>query len=171
MPSSDGYVKLRTVMIFITTIHAPLSATEVSARLGRLIEDRTGLPRRPFGAWVPRDTSAVFTGTRRDESFKVVRIIQYRNAFLPVIRGRVRQVDTGSDVRLVMMLHPLVAAFMVIWCAGLVLGVARSLAESRAPGLAIFPLLVCLFGIVVTAIGFFPEARTAARLIRESLAG
>lgn len=147
--------------IFVTTIHTQLPESEVRRRLGSLIGDRIGRT----------DSGSVFVGSHDDESFKVVRVIRYRNSFLPVIRGRLVRGDSGTDVRLVMLLHPLVAAFMLLWCGGLMFGAARGLADSGLPWLAAWPLLICLFGIVVTAIGFFPEAMKAERLIRESVQG
>ena len=155
--------------IFVTTIHTRLPASEVRRRLSAIIEERTGPGFLVSGAWGPGRTGAVFAGTRDDASFKVMRLIRYRNSFLPVVRGRLVQGGMGTDIRLVMMLHPFVATFMLLWCGGLTLGVARGLAEGDLPWLAVGPLLICLFGIVVTAIGFFPEAAKAKRLIRESL--
>jgi hypothetical protein len=154
--------------IFITTVHTPLSASEVARRLDCMIEERTGWPAGISGARIPSRTGALFAGRREDRSFTIVRLITYRNSFLPVIRGRVLP-GVGTDVRLVMMLHPLIAAFMLLWCAGLVLGVARGVADSFAPALAVAPVLLCLFGVFVTAVGFFSEALKARRLIREAL--
>jgi hypothetical protein len=155
--------------IFITTIRTPLPASEVSCRLDRIIEERRGWAAGLLGARLPSTTGALFAGTRGGDSFKVVRLIQYRNSFLPVIRGRVVRGDMGTEVRLMMTLQPIVAAFMLLWCAGLILGVARSLAQSVGSLLAAGPLLICLFGILLTAAGFFPEALKARRLLQDAL--
>lgn len=155
--------------IFITTIHSPLPMSDVHLRLGSLIEERTGWASGILGAGTPSRSGALFAGTRDDDSFRIVRLIRYRNSFLPVIRGRLVRGATGTDVRLVMMLHPAVAVFMGLWCAGLVFGVARTLAQSFAPALALGPLLMCLFGVLLTGAGFFPEAVKARRLIRDAL--
>jgi len=134
-----------------------------------MIEERSGWRSGISGARIPGRNGALFSGTCDDRSFKIVRLIQYRNSFLPVIRGRLLQGAMGTDVRLIMMLHPVVAVFMVLWCSGLVFGVARGFAESGMTALALGPLLMCLFGISLTSVGFFPEALKAQRLIREAL--
>ena len=155
--------------VFITTVHTRLPASEVNRRLGGIIEERTGWAAGLNGARIPGRTGAPFAGSRDDATFKVVRLIRYRNSFLPVIRGRIVPGGMGADVRLVMTLHPIVAVFLLLWCAGLVFGVARGFTQSVAPMLALGPLAICSFGLFVTAAGFFPEALKARQLICAAL--
>ena len=153
--------------IFIATIHTHLPIDEAQVRIKALIE----APARRWSswfAWPPPVGSRPFAGSFGAMSFKIMRIIAYRNSFLPVIRGTLSQGDVGTDVRLVMTLHPLVALFMLVWCGGLA-RVAMSVIETSHAVAAVPPLLLCLFGIGLTIGGFIPEAFKATRLIRESL--
>jgi len=129
----------------------------------------------PVGRWqgwlYPRSGQAVtccFLGRLDGTTFKVVRIIGYRNSFLPVIRGRITQHGQGADVRLVMTLHPLVALFLLVWFTGLGTAVFGNL-EAAGSLFAALPLGLCLFGAAVTLAGFVPEALEAKRIMREKL--
>ncbi len=105
-----------------------------------------------------------FIGTVQDDSFKMRRDIRYRNSFLPTIRGRLISIPTGTRVQVTMFLHPLVAAFMVVW-----LGFSGHAALVNSSGPPIFLYGMFLFGIVLVAVGFVPEVITAKRLITLAL--
>ncbi len=56
-----------------------------------------------------------YQGVVSEESFKIHRIIHYRNSFLPVIRGRFEEQGKSTLVHVTMSLHPLVAIFLGVW--------------------------------------------------------
>ena len=115
-------------------------------------------------SWRRRDPGGpAFIGTVSDSSFRMRRDIQYRNSFLPLIRGRFGAIGTGTWVSVTMFIHPLVALFVLFW-----LGMALTFAVS---GQTVSPVGwgFFAFGIALTAGGFFPEAMKAKRLISEAL--
>jgi len=153
--------------VLITTIHTHLTLDEVRSRVASLIQE----PPSGWQAWLSHASVGAngrpFLGRLNGVSFKMTRIIVYRNSFLPVIRGRISQGDIGADVRLVMTLHPLVALFMLGWFTGL--GAGAFSAETAGWWLAVVPMGLCVFGAALTLGGFMPEAFKAKRLLCEKL--
>ena len=62
-----------------------------------------------------RAEDPVFVGSVRELSFSIRRYIRYRNSFLPMIRGRLTPIETGTRVSVTMFIHPAVAVFMAFW--------------------------------------------------------
>src|SRR5665213_3260484 len=56
-----------------------------------------------------------FLGSVENLTFKIRRNIQYRNSFLPIIRGKVIPTPTGSTVNVFMYMHPFSFVFMLFW--------------------------------------------------------
>ena len=64
-----------------------------------------------------------FEGEVTWQGFKIMRIIHYRNSFLPIIHGSFEQGGKGIDIKVRMRLHPFVIAFMCFWFGFLGLGI------------------------------------------------
>jgi hypothetical protein len=145
----------------------PLAPSDVIARLAAAVEPRKfwrfGGGQRPFEG----EVSAT--------SFRIRRIITYRNSFLPVIRGDVVPEGRGSRLAASLTLHPSVIVFLVIWSALLVIigaGVwARALASDAWNGEAFMPLGLLAFAWVLTSASFTFEARKPRTLLTEVLVG
>jgi hypothetical protein len=150
------------------TIETPLAMDEALASLATLIQPKRGLwSTLRSGLGASNGRTEPFEGTIGRRRFKIMRVIGYRNSFLPVIVGSVEPTASGCRVRLVMRLHAFVATFMLLWMAMPVFVTLRALAEGHGSvwPAAIFPIL----GSAVVLIGFLPESSKAARLIRECL--
>ncbi|MBD5508227.1 MAG: hypothetical protein HDR05_09325 [Lachnospiraceae bacterium] len=65
-------------------------------------------------AWVTRPPGE-FIGTIEQYDFKIMRIINYRNSFMPVIKGAIKKGEGAYVVALKMQLHPLTYIFLIIW--------------------------------------------------------
>lgn len=114
--------------------------------------------------WSPGDpASPPFIGTVRDESFRIRRDIRRRNSFLPLIWGRILATPLGTRVNVIMFIHPMVAIFIAFWFGM----VGKFILADNSPLLV--PLGMLLFGVVLTAWGFFPEAIKARRVITEAV--
>jgi len=107
-----------------------------------------------------------FEGEVTREGFKIMRIINYRNSFLPVIRGTFKQSTNGIDVMIRMSLHPIVLAFMCIWFGGVLVsllavgaGLANNTISFSTP--LLIPLGMLIFGWVMVVGGFWFEAKKA----------
>src|SRR5262249_1058658 len=114
--------------------------------------DRDSIPLRPF------------IGTAEGDRFRVRRDIRYRNAFLPIVLGRVSTVPTGVRVGVTMFLRPVIAVFMLLWFSSI--GYAVGLSAWRllntprdAHMMFLVPAGVLIFGVVFVGTGFFLEGR------------
>ena len=106
---------------------------------------------------------AFFEGEVSREGFKIMRIINYRNSFLPIIRGTFKQSQNGINVIIRMSLHPFVLAFMCFWFGGVIFGLFTvEDGAIRNNSLVAVPLLIMLIlGWVMVYGGFWFEARKA----------
>ena len=115
-----------------------------------------------------------FEGEVGIDSFRLRRIIGYRNSFLPDIRGRIMATNGGSTVEGTMSLHPIVLGFMIVWFGGvLLIGGAMSvamLARGVWQPMVLVPLGMLAFGWILTSGAFTFEARKARALLVEMLA-
>lgn len=64
-----------------------------------------------------KTVNTMYKGKAKDNTFEVQRIIDYRNSFLPSIKGVVQPAHKGSQILVTMKLHKLVIAFMAVWFA------------------------------------------------------
>ena len=90
------------------TIETPLSPEEVRQRLAEVIE-----PGRGFKSF--SQNHKAYQGELKEHQFEVTRIIHYRNSFLPVIKGEIRQDLGGSVIDIKMSPHIFVIVFMMLW--------------------------------------------------------
>lgn len=133
----------------------------VAARLRSMVRDKPSFWHSLAIAWEPRDSeSPPFIGTVRDTSFSLKRQIGYRNAFLPLVRGRLESTPTGTRVCVTMFLHPAAAIFTAVWLCTAARG-----ALSAPSGSVLVPWGMFAFGVMLVVVGFFPEAFKARRLI------
>ena len=62
-----------------------------------------------------------FNGEILEESFKIQRNITYKNSFLPVIIGKIKETENGSEIYIKMRLNHLVKGFMTFWFSFVIL--------------------------------------------------
>jgi hypothetical protein len=110
-----------------------------------------------------RKSGQPFQGRLKHHRFRLMRNIDHRNSFLPLIRGRIDQEPGGSRVSVILYLDPFVAIFMLGW---LIL-VGRS--AWPPTGERFMPAGMFLFGLGIILAGFIPEARKARRLLEAAL--
>jgi hypothetical protein len=55
----------------------------------------------------------IFEGSVTNDTFRITRIIRYRNDLLPVIHGRVYPQESGSQIQIVMSLHPIALVIVI----------------------------------------------------------
>jgi hypothetical protein len=140
-----------------------LSEAQVLERLRDAVE-----PERWFRV---RAAVRPFEGTVEGRTFRIQRIIRYRNSFLPLLHGKVEPTPGGPvQILVAFRLAPSVTAFMTLWFGLLLLIGSRVLRQASAPGHA-QPLLavggMLVFGVVLVVGGFGVEASRATRLLEE----
>jgi hypothetical protein len=146
-------------------IETALPPAEVQARLRAAVEPRKSL------RWPSGDHKA-FEGEVRASGFELERIIDYRNSFLPRVRGTITPSTRGTRLAGTMRLHDVVAAFMIVWLTAV--GGACLVFVPRAGSLepaALIPLGMLVVGLVLPVAAFIPEARKARRLLAELVEG
>ena len=114
----------------------------------------------------------LFEGEVTYEGFKILRIINYRNSFLPIIRGTFEQTQTGVKLALRMSLHPFVIAFMCVWFGGVGLGMLAcvgGLIRSLSVPLPVFfiPFAMLIFGWLLISGCFWFEVNKAKIMLND----
>lgn len=155
--------------IYRFQLKTPLSKNEVIARIQRIVRKKSGFLQSLKEFYSGRKGSAVFIGDVAEDSFHLYRNISYRNSFLPRVNGSLIATADGTEVLVRMHLHPVVAIFILFWLSAV--GVGAFTAFYSEVGLpSLIPLGMFIFGIALTAIGFYPEALKARKLLEKALA-
>src|SRR5580704_17222184 len=117
--------------------------------------------RRPQGAVSP------FLGSVENLSFKIRRNIQYRNSFLPIIRGKIVPTPTGSRVDVFMYMHPFSVVFMMVWF-GIILFFESKFVDVNIAR-SFLPIGMAVFGLALSVGGFYFEALKVMPLLSEAI--
>lgn len=148
------------------TIHTRLSEEEVVKRLQSIIEYRN-----PFTLNIFKTASAYrsYEGKISEKTFKMSRIISYRNSFLPVIKGTVSTYLDKTEVAVSMQLVLFVKIFIIFWltATGIVaLGVSIviltalfQLNFNKLSFALLIPIGMFFFGYLLTLLAFKGEAK------------
>ncbi|QJB31310.1 hypothetical protein HF324_07995 [Chitinophaga oryzae] len=160
------------------TLLTKLSREEIKARLEANVEPKSTRLQVRIGWSKPRTTKP-YQGAVSTNGFYISRIINYRNSFLPEIRGEVSHEIVHTAVKIDMQVSWFVRVFMLFWfgavVAGLVLCVGAIINGSRAgdkfdPFLLVpFPMLI--FGYLLVRLSFQYEVNKSKKFLRDLLQG
>ncbi|SRR6266498_1886092 len=141
------------------TFHSALNPSEICLRLG-LVTSRAS-----WNGWAPKEKD--FVGTVHPNGFRIYRNIRNRNTYLPLLTGKISENKTGSQVDVVITLHPIAIVIMV----ALFLFALRVLfIPGSDPGANFVPVsMLVLFHLGMCIFGFNPEVSHATTLLREIL--
>lgn len=145
------------------TLHTSLSQTEVLKKLSYNIESS--------GMFLEKlESSKSFEGCISYDSFTIKRIINYRNSFLPIIKGELNETDNGTQISLIMKPDPGIVQFMLIWLAGIILGIVVILfagfTKEGSDYAVLIPCGMLAIGIGLITVGFNTErAKAKTKLI------
>ena len=119
------------------------------------------------------NTTRPYEGYIDRNIFEVSRIINYRNSFLPIIKGQVYSENGGSSIHVKMKLHTVVAGFMLVWMSGLsiaLIGVFTKMLVHKKfePGIFLVLLMFSL-GYGLTIGGFKYESNKSKKHLAELL--
>jgi hypothetical protein len=148
-----------------------LSPDDVHDRLVRLVRRRRTFWEAVTRSRSPGPKAQPFVGELTADRFQINRDIRYGNSFLPVIRGRICANPSGGTVlKMTMSLPIFTAGFMALWFSGVLFAVVVAIRQAIAGGAVVLvPFGLIAAGVAMVAIGFYPEARKAERLIRSVL--
>jgi len=156
-------------------IDSPLAKQPVLLRISVLVGETPGFWQSigemlSFGGR-PRGRPP-FVGTVEGDEFRIYRDISYSNSFLPQIRGSVVSTPDGTRIVIAMFLHPIVAAFMMVWLGACGVFAAAGFALQGLSSVAgLVPAGMFLFGVALMFSGFFLEAFKARRLLEKGIGG
>ncbi len=138
-------------------LRTTLSKEEAMEKLKENIETE-----KPFGFGVNSFTySKPYIGTISGDIFEIKRAINYRNAFLPLIKGKVNNDSSWTKIDISMKPHGFVTAFMAIWFGGVTIGcVATTFAmlSGEFNPFLLIPFGMLLFGIALVVGAFKTES-------------
>jgi hypothetical protein len=123
-------------------------------------------------SWFAR---APYSGEVWSDGFKVVPVIGYRNSFLPVICGDFETQPKGTIIYVTMRLHWGVVAGVCAFCCALgpaFWGMLETVkAGSYSSAVLLIPLLMLLFALALTYVGFWFEVPQRREQIVQVLIG
>lgn len=139
-------------------IETTMSTEDIVASLNARVEPRKLLRLRLIGF---SSHHAEFEGHISRDGFKITRIIDHLNSFLPVITGRFLPGESGIKIAIRMRLHLFATAFMCVWCGAWVsAGIAVLLSGSAtAVPLSVLWLSVLVFVWAMVSGCFWFEAK------------
>ncbi|MFA8437036.1 MAG: hypothetical protein ACEPOZ_21225 [Marinifilaceae bacterium] len=147
-------------------IKTQLTASQIKERISECIE-----PKKIFrsGKKNTKPYEGIITGNR----FKIQRIINYRNSFLPQIKGHIIQTTYGAKVEIKMRLNIAVYIFMTFWLGGIgsvfLFLLFSSIDDKEFNPLILAPLGMILFGYVLSTGGFKSESNRSRKDLEKIL--
>jgi Cytochrome oxidase complex assembly protein 1 len=113
--------------------------------------------KRPQGSQLP------FLGSMEGRTFRIRRSTQYRNSFLPVIRGSILPTPSGSRVNVFLYIHPLAIFYLLF------LGLAEWQFIRANIARPYVPAFIIVFWLAVIVVRFFYETLKLIPLFSEAV--
>jgi hypothetical protein len=147
-------------------IETPLTKEQTIANLTSNIERE-----KTFRLW-NKSNSKAFEGQLTGNGFEIKRIIGYGNSFLPIVKGRIETIGTGTRLTVNLRLHIAVMIFMTVWFGLVGLSFIASLSSSKDSGdTFLFPLGMLIFGYALTMGGYLFEAKRTKEILTDITKG
>lgn len=151
-----------------------LTATEVLQRIESITE-----PKKGFSFSFSGNRTKPYEGKLTDHSFEISRIINYRNSFLPVIKGHVSTYLGKTEVAIKMRPLVFVLIFMSFWlglvglvCLGIIIAAIlqfrQLLEQGFSPG-TLIPFGMFAFGYALLTIAYKAESQKSKGFLMQLL--
>jgi hypothetical protein len=138
-------------------LRTSLSKEQVIEKLKESVEPEKSFGFRSFNFSYTKP----YVGKINGDRFEIKRAINYRNSFLPLIKGIINNEIGRTKIDISMKPHDFVIAFMVIWFGGVTIGCIATtyvmLTQEFNPFLLI-PFAMLLFGIALVVGAFKTES-------------
>ena len=142
-------------------IDATVPPQTVTERIRCAVRKNGGLGeyfRTTWGGRIPEGPP--FIGSVQEYSFRIRRIIRYRNSFRPLVWGNIVPTPTGARIKVTIFMHPFTLAFMLFWLGIVGRGALMDQSTSHTILWGMF-----ILGIALCIGGFVPEVAKAKRLL------
>ena len=121
--------------------------------------------------------SKKYIGTIHNNRFEIKRVITYRNSFLPLIKGEIKNDNNGSEINVKMSLNKIVQVFMSIWlsvvsvaCFGILFGlIFKNIFKIEPSFFMLIPFFMLVFGVLMVSFGFKLESKKSIHDLEEIL--
>lgn len=154
-----------------------LSPQEVHNRIAANIEPKAGIRL----SLIPRNASKPYEGQIYNNQFTINRIIDYKNSFLPIIKGSISTYLGQTQIAITMKPYTFVLIFMGVWMGGIMiacLGISIAVAtkangffDNKLSFLIFVPFIMLLFGALLTHFAFKMESKKARSFLANLLQG
>lgn len=154
-----------------------LSAQEVTKRLTDNIDTRKGI----HLSSLPSNLRKPYKGQIAGSTFKMSRIIHYKNSFLPQIKGQISTFLNDTQISIKMRPVTFVLIFMSLWlgivalvCLSILLLALFKLSQILHNGFSpsfLIPFGMLIFGAVVPTYSFKSESKKAKEFLEQLLEG
>ena len=115
----------------------------------------------------------LFRGTISSNDFSIIRTLNYRNSFVPLIEGNFMASGSGSDVHVKFKLHPVIIAFMSVFflfgLAFLAFGLFYYFSGNDSGKFALMGLGFVLFAPALVLFGFKFELKKSKEALTKLL--
>lgn len=115
-----------------------------------------------------------FEGSVSGNTFKIKRIINYRNSFIPIVIGQVFSGPTGARVQVKMRMHILVIVFLFVFFGSIlsfaqIINTTPTEADDMLFGLnpVLFPYAIFIIAYTAITLIFKVESKKAKRFIED----
>ncbi len=136
-----------------------LNEEELLLRLESIIEEKKIFRFRLFN----NNESKPYEGQVEGNTFKISRIINYRNSFLPVITGMVEKSFDHSTITVKMRLNLFVLIFLIVWFSITLFGsfalTIKFLSDMKFDPMYLIPFGMLIFGYLIAILPFKFESK------------
>lgn len=145
-----------------------LSVEEVLRRLNIYIQ-----PRQSIVKFISRsDFTKTYSGEINGNTFNMIRNINYRNSFLPLIEGQIERAEGSTHIYIKMKLVTTTLVFISIWLGILgllsVLTIYRVLQYGLSSN-SYFSIVMFILGVLIIHFGFKRESKKSKEFLAELL--
>ena len=141
--------------------------------IGNLLRKNVQPPRNFGDRYLNQQKNLPFEGELGWDVFTIKRCIQYRNSFLPKIKGSLETHQAKTKIILQFSLHPFVLIFILFWLTmvGAFMILALNMMDWDNPEYAmiLIPTVMFFAGLAMPFFGFGYEKNKAVQLLKDIL--
>lgn len=144
-----------------------LSLEEVIKKLNLIVE-----PPKLFrlSGLKEKMASNKYEGELKEDSFKINRIVNYRTSLLPIVQGKIKQIEGRTTLKLKMRLNYFSLIFMIVWFGGIGTVCGKIIASNiEYQLLDVVPFAMFVFPYFIILLGFKNEVDKTKKDLTEYL--